>query len=52
MRIGRYSVVYYGHIIKKVWNLDKAYELIAHMVECGYDKEGFDITYIDAGFDW
>jgi hypothetical protein len=51
MRIGRYSVYYYGQLVKKVWDLNKAYELIANMVQCGYKKDGFEITCLSLGFD-
>lgn len=50
MRLGRYSVYYYGQLVKKVWSLSKAYELIANMVQCGYKKDGFELGYISASF--
>lgn len=51
MRFGRYKVYYDGALVKKIWSLNKAYELIANMVACGYDKEKFSIDYTDIGFD-
>lgn len=52
MRLGRYSVYYYGQLVKKVWDLNKAYELIANMVQCGYKKEGFEIRRLSVGFNF
>lgn len=52
MRLGRYGIYYYNQLVKKVWNLNKAYELIANMVQLGYEKDGFEINYIDVGFDF
>ena len=52
MRLGRYSIYYYSQLVEKVWSLNKAYELIANMVQCGYEKDGFEIRYLSAGFDF
>ena len=49
MRVGRYKVCYNGYLVEKVWSLNKAYELISNMVNCGYDKEKFTIDYTDIG---
>lgn len=49
MRVGRYRLYYDGTLVTKVWSLNKVYELINNMVNCGYDKENFSIEYLEAG---
>ena len=50
MRFGRYKVYYEGKLIDKLWSLNKVFELIANMVNCGADREKFTINYTDVGF--
>ena len=49
MRIGRYKVYYQDTLVAKVWSLEKAYQLIANMVACGYNQDDFDIIYSNLG---
>lgn len=50
MRLGRYKVFYDGCLVAKCWTMNKCMELIANMVAIGYDKELFNIEFIQAGF--
>lgn len=50
MKIGRYRVYYQDTLVTKVWSLEKVYQLIANMIACGYNKEDFDVRYLDIDF--
>ena len=50
MRIGRYKVYYDGELVAKCWTMNKCMELIANMVTVGYDRELFNIEFLQAGF--